>query len=95
MPSPRGRCRASGGRLCPGDWDGGTLTTLRAGIWLTLAAAVFTVLLPPRVTAGVALGCALAVCGMATLVDGWLAVDGLVRLRRVRTDALVGPLRFI
>ncbi|RFC76533.1 hypothetical protein [Streptomyces sp. AcE210] len=55
------------------DWDAGTLTTLRAGIWLALAAMVFNVLLPPRITAG----------------DGWLSVRGLVRRRRVRTDALV------
>jgi hypothetical protein len=55
------------------DWDAGTLTMFRGGIWLTLAAVVFTVLLPPRITAG----------------DGWLAVRGLVRRRRVHTDALV------
>ncbi|MCX4641627.1 MULTISPECIES: hypothetical protein [unclassified Streptomyces] len=55
------------------DWDAGTLTTLRAGMWLTLTATVFAVLLPPRITAG----------------DGWLAVHGLARRRRVRTDALV------
>ncbi|MFF4253450.1 hypothetical protein ACFY1L_19805 [Streptomyces sp. NPDC001663] len=55
------------------DWDAETLTPARALLWLTLSAAVFTVLLPPRVTAG----------------PGWLAVSGPLRRRVVRTDALV------
>ncbi|MGW2516234.1 hypothetical protein ACWC09_04225 [Streptomyces sp. NPDC001617] len=55
------------------DWDAETLTPARALLWLTLSAAVFTVLLPPRVTAG----------------PGWLAVRGPVCRHMVRTDALV------
>lgn len=55
------------------DWGAGALTPARAGLWTGLAALVFAVLLPPRVTAG----------------EGWLAVRGLVHERRVRTDALV------
>jgi hypothetical protein len=55
------------------DRDAETLTPLRAPLWLTLSAAVFAVLLPPRVTAG----------------PGWLAVRGPARRRMVRTDALV------
>ena len=56
------------------DWDAGTLTPARALLWLALAAGVFAVLLPHRVTAG----------------PGWLAVRGPVRRRMVRTDALTG-----
>lgn len=55
------------------DWDGETLTPPRAMLWLVVAAVLFTILLPQRVTAG----------------PGWLAVHGLVRRQRVRTDALV------
>ena len=33
------------------DWDAGTLTPARALLWLALSAALFGVLLPPRVTA--------------------------------------------
>lgn len=55
------------------DGDAGTLTLLRALLWLTLSATVFTVLLPPRVTAG----------------PGWLAVRTPWRSHIVRTDALV------
>jgi len=55
------------------DWDAGTLTLLRALLWLTLSATVFTVLLPPQVTAG----------------RGWLAVRTPWRSHVVRTDALV------
>lgn len=54
------------------DWDAGTLTTARALLWLGLSVAVFTILLPARVTAG----------------TGWLAVRGPWRRRMVRTDAL-------
>jgi len=54
------------------DWDAATLTPARALLWLALSAAVFTVLLPPRVTAG----------------PGWLAVRGPLRRRVVHTDAL-------
>ncbi|MGW3121907.1 hypothetical protein ACWDBW_33015 [Streptomyces sp. NPDC001107] len=60
------------------DWDAETLTPLRALLWLTLSAAVFAVLLPPRVTAG----------------PGWLAVRGLGRRRAIRTDALVAVRQF-
>ena len=54
------------------DWDAHTLTPARALLWLALSSAVFTVLLPPRVTAG----------------PGWLAVRGPLRRRMVHTDAL-------
>ncbi|MCB5908875.1 hypothetical protein [Streptomyces pinistramenti] len=55
------------------DWGAGGLTLPRAGLWAALGILVLAVFLPSRVTAG----------------DGWLAVRGLVRERRVRTDALV------
>ncbi|MFE9016977.1 hypothetical protein ACFYNL_00085 [Streptomyces sp. NPDC007808] len=55
------------------DWDAGTLTALRTLLWLTLAATLFVVLLPPHVTAG----------------PGWLAVQGTLRRHVVCTDALV------
>jgi hypothetical protein len=55
------------------DWDADTLTAPRALLWLVLSAAVFTVLLPPRVTAG----------------PGWLAARGPLGRRTVRTDALI------
>ncbi|MFJ3307877.1 hypothetical protein ACIPSA_33285 [Streptomyces sp. NPDC086549] len=55
------------------DWDAGTLTPLRALLWITLSATAFAVLLPRRVTVG----------------PGWLAVRGPVRRHTVRTDALV------
>lgn len=55
------------------DWDADTLTAPRAVLWLGLSAAVFAILLPPRVTAG----------------QGWLMVRGSLRRRVVRTDALV------
>ncbi|MEU4084987.1 hypothetical protein [Streptomyces aureus] len=54
------------------DWDAGSLTSLRALLWLTVSAAVGIVLLPPRVSAG----------------PGWLAVRTPWRRRFVRTDAL-------
>ena len=54
------------------DWDAGSLTPARALLWFTLSAAVFAILLPPRVSAG----------------PGWLAVRTLWRQRTVRTDAL-------
>lgn len=53
-------------------WDG-SLDPLRALAWAALAAAVFAVLLPPRITAG----------------DGWLSVRGLLHERRVHSDYLV------
>lgn len=56
------------------DWDADTLSPLRALLWITLSAAVFTVLLPHRVSAG----------------PGWLAVRGPWCQRMVRTDALAG-----
>ncbi|WP_406121340.1 hypothetical protein OHQ89_04730 [Streptomyces canus] len=55
------------------DWDAGTLTLLRALLWLTLSTTAFAVLLPPRVTAG----------------PGWLAIRTPWRSHIVRTDALV------
>ncbi|MEU0968709.1 hypothetical protein ABZ357_26065 [Streptomyces sp. NPDC005917] len=55
------------------DWDAGTLTPVRALLWVTLSAVILTVLLPARVTAG----------------PGWLAVRGPLRRRTVRTDSLV------
>ncbi|MFF4567777.1 hypothetical protein [Streptomyces sp. NPDC001435] len=54
------------------DWDAGSLTPLRALLWVTLSAAVGAVLLPQRVSAG----------------PGWLAVRTPWRRRVVRTDAL-------
>ncbi len=54
------------------DWASGGLTVGRADLWALLAVVAFTVLRPPRVTAG----------------GDWLTVRGLVRVRRVRTDAL-------
>lgn len=56
------------------DWASGGLTVGRADLWALLAVVAFTVLRPPRVTAG----------------GGWLTVRGFVRVRRVRTDALTG-----
>ncbi|MGW3245281.1 hypothetical protein [Streptomyces sp. NPDC001070] len=56
----------------PLDAAAGTLTPQRAGLWLLLAVIVLALLCPSRVTAG----------------DGWLAVRGPLRKRRVRTDAL-------
>lgn len=54
------------------DWDAGSVTSLRALLWLAVSAAVGVVLLPPRVSAG----------------PGWLAVRTPWRRRVVRTDAL-------
>jgi hypothetical protein len=54
------------------DWDAGSLSPLRALLWISMSAALFTVLLPPRVTAG----------------PGWLAVRGPWHRCMVRTDAL-------
>ncbi|WP_181809055.1 hypothetical protein [Streptomyces shenzhenensis] len=55
------------------DWDAGTLTPARSLLWVTLSAAVLTMLLPARVTAG----------------PGWLTVRGPLRRRTVHTDSLV------
>ncbi|MEV0410714.1 hypothetical protein AB0I68_07840 [Streptomyces sp. NPDC050448] len=55
------------------DAVSGALTPARAALWAGLAAALFAVLVPARVTAG----------------DGWFASRGLLRERRVRTDGLV------
>lgn len=60
------------------DWGAGGLTLPRAGLWFLLGILVLAVLLPSRVTAG----------------DGWLAVQGLMGVRRVRTDALVSVRRY-
>ncbi|GGZ83100.1 hypothetical protein ACFOOM_22990 [Streptomyces echinoruber] len=54
------------------DWDAGSLTPLRALLWSLLSAAVFVVLLPPRVSAG----------------PGWLAVRTPWRRRVVHTDVV-------
>ena len=55
------------------DEGAGTLTPGRVALWTGLALLLFLALFPPRVTAG----------------EGWLAVRGLLRTRRVRTDRLV------
>ncbi|AOR36071.1 hypothetical protein BFF78_37965 [Streptomyces fodineus] len=55
------------------DWDAGSLTPLRALLWITLSAVACTVLLPHRVSAG----------------PGWLAVRTPWRRRLVHTHALV------
>ena len=55
------------------DLAAGSLTAPRAGLWCALAAAVFAILLPPRVSAR----------------PGRMTVRGLLRVQRVRTDALV------
>ncbi|MET9409516.1 hypothetical protein ABZX90_27680 [Streptomyces sp. NPDC002935] len=55
------------------DRAAGTLTDLRALLWVTLAALLFLVLCPTRVAAG----------------EGWLSTRGLFGTRRVRTDHLV------
>lgn len=60
------------------DWDAGSLTPPRVVLWLGMSAALFAVLLPPRVTAGA----------------GWLAVRGPWRRRVVRTDALTTVRRY-
>ena len=54
------------------DWDAGSLTPLRALLWVTLSAALCAILLPQRVSAG----------------PGWLAVRTPWRRHMVRTDAL-------
>ncbi|NNN34259.1 hypothetical protein HLK59_28630 [Streptomyces sp. S3(2020)] len=60
------------------DWDAGSLSPLRALLWVGLSAAFFTVLLPAQVTAG----------------TGWLAVRGPWRRQMVRTDALTTVWRY-
>ncbi|UQX04129.1 hypothetical protein [Streptomyces sp. RerS4] len=59
------------------DAVGGALTAPRAALWAGLAALLFVVLLPDRVTAGAC----------------WLASRGLLREKRVRTDWLVSVRR--
>jgi len=59
------------------DVAGTGFDALRTLCWAGLGLLLFAVLLPPRVTAG----------------DGWLAVRGLLREKRVRTDALTGVRR--
>ncbi|MEU5164513.1 hypothetical protein AB0G74_33500 [Streptomyces sp. NPDC020875] len=54
------------------DLGGGTLDAPRSALWCGLAALLFAVLYPPRVTVG----------------HDWLRVRGLVREHRVRTDLL-------
>lgn len=60
------------------DWDAGSLTPLRALLWVTLSAAVCVVLLPQRVSAG----------------PGWLAVRTPWRRLVVHTDALAAVRQF-
>ncbi|POX44548.1 hypothetical protein C3489_36240 [Streptomyces sp. Ru71] len=55
------------------DGVASTLTPWRGVLWLALAALLFLVLCPPRISAG----------------PGWLATRCLLRTRRVRTDLLV------
>lgn len=55
------------------DGAAGNLSPLRGLLWVGLAALLFAVLLPPRVTGG----------------EGWLCSRGLLRSHRVRTDRLV------
>ncbi|WP_229703612.1 hypothetical protein [Streptomyces albiflavescens] len=55
------------------DWAAGTLTTLRATLWVSLGLLLFLVLHPNRVSAG----------------EGWLVSRGLRGARQVRTDHLV------
>lgn len=55
------------------DLGAGSLTALRATLWVALAVLLFLVLYPARVTAG----------------EGWLASRRLLREQRVRTDMLV------
>ncbi|WP_409473325.1 hypothetical protein [Streptomyces sp. HC307] len=55
------------------DWGAGTFTPWRTALWCTLAALLFVVLCPPRVSAGA----------------GWLRSRSLLRTRTVRTDLLV------
>ncbi|MEU2787422.1 hypothetical protein [Streptomyces sp. NPDC007100] len=59
------------------DLANDTLDPLRAACWTSLAVVLLAALFPARVTAGA----------------GWLAVRGLLRERRVRTDLLVLVLR--
>ncbi|MFF7237003.1 hypothetical protein [Streptomyces collinus] len=54
------------------DWDAGSVSPLRALLWVSLSTAVGAVLLPPWVSAG----------------PGWLAVRTPWRRHIVRTDAL-------
>ncbi|MGQ4382734.1 hypothetical protein [Streptomyces sp. SAS_270] len=55
------------------DRGAGTLTAARAALWVTLAAVLFLVLFPARISAG----------------EGWLVSRGLLGRHRVRTDRLV------
>ncbi|MFE8949791.1 hypothetical protein [Streptomyces sp. NPDC007856] len=55
------------------DWGSGRIAVWRAALWFTLAALLFIVLYPARVSAG----------------GNWLACRRLVREQRVRTDLLV------
>ncbi|MBB4892567.1 hypothetical protein FHS39_001578 [Streptomyces olivoverticillatus] len=58
--------------LLTADQARGGLDWMRGCCWVAIGAALVAVLRPDRVTAG----------------DGWLAVRGLLRERRVRTDLL-------
>lgn len=84
-PGPEDRRRAADLRtalVCAGallallhlvDLGNGTLRPLRSAVWCLLAAVLYAVLHPPRVTAG----------------RDWLAVRGLILEHRVSTDLLV------
>lgn len=60
------------------DWDARTLTPLRALVWLALSLALFTVMLPPYVSAS----------------PGLLTARGPLHRRTIRTDALVAVTQY-
>ena len=60
------------------DWDAGSLTPLRALLWVALSAVVCAVLLPPRVTAG----------------PGWLRVYAPWCRQVIHTDTLTAVRRY-
>ena len=60
------------------DWDARTLTPLRALVWVALSLAVFTVLLPPHVSAG----------------PGLLTTRGPLYRRTIHTDALTAVTQY-
>ena len=59
------------------DLDAGTLTGSRTALWTTLSTAIFLVLLPQHVSAG----------------PNWIAAQGPLHRRAVRTDALTSVSR--
>lgn len=56
------------------EWDSGDVSATHSAVTLGAALGVLAMLWPAQVTAG----------------EGWLTVRGLLRTRRVRTDALAG-----